>query len=417
MLNFEVNASKIINVQKLTNMPFDENWTFHWYACRDKECIENDNSFYKVNGQFVDTNQEIWMYNSSAEYTFLESNSPNEPFYIWVAVNKNNGDDICYYFTEVRVFGSNCDYKINFEDIDCLRPGIENKQIRLTLCTSIQNLTAIRLSVSNNSVISFNRQNEKNRNSVTVDLINVSPTVDMSGILATKFGCCRDYPLCYEFQTEINTSRNGGYGRIEFVLIDENGDDIQGCIPVYEFFIQPLFTPQIECRSNMNVLLCHETDLPVCQCVNNVRFDKEKYFISSTLDLTLFFPILHKLRFVYSVGVFTNEDETICFNNTSCYQNDTLKLENYESQMGWTLKLPGCANVISSNNDLEDLNEFLVIYDIKGTDLIIESDNKTTFVANISRDEINALNEQFKQVNYLVKLKVERIESTCMELK
>jgi len=273
MLNFEINITKKVEITKLINGSIGNNWTFHWYACRDKDCSENDHSFYMVDGLFVDTNQEVWTHNPFAEYKFLEINPPNEPFYIWVAVNKNDGSEICFYFAEIRIFGSPCNDKIKLELLNCLEPGIENEEIIGKLCTTRTNLKAIQLNVSNNSVISFNREDENNRNSVIVNLSNIPTITD---------GCCSNYPLCYQFQVKINTTENGGYGRIEFTLIDDEDKEIEGCFPIYEFFIDPIFIPQIECRSNINELLCHNTNLPVCRCVNDVRIDRDDYFISST---------------------------------------------------------------------------------------------------------------------------------------
>ena len=404
---FEINTPKRVDIQKLINEPINANWTFHWYACKDKLCTENVHNFYTVNGLFVDTNQEVWTHNSFAEYNFLEPNFSNAPYYIWVAVNYNDGSEICYYFTEVRVFGGICDDKINFDKLNCLEPDVENEIIVGTLCTSRSNLKAIRLSVSNNSIISFNRQTENNRNSVTVSLTNVSTELRE---------CCSNYPLCYQFEIEVNTRGNGGYGRIEITLIDEDGNNIQGCIPIYEFFIDPIFTPQIECRSDINSLLCHETDLEVCKCINDIRFDKENYYIKSILDLTLFRPIINKLRFVYSIGIFTDDNEIICFeNNTFCHKEDTFDLDDYHIQAGWTLKLPICPDEILTNNIFPPkLNTFNIIHNIKGSDLVVGSDNRTIFSFDISRDELYTLSHQFKQVNYFVRLSVERMDTDIM---
>ena len=104
MITFELNIPKIAEIQCQIN----KNWTFHWYACKSIDCVDETHDFYTINGELYDIDNEVWTSNSSATFVFSELTPPSKSFYIYVLLDKNDDSEICSYYTEVKVSPQIC---------------------------------------------------------------------------------------------------------------------------------------------------------------------------------------------------------------------------------------------------------------------------------------------------------------------
>jgi hypothetical protein len=330
---------------------------FKWYACKEKNCNEIDNSFYLVKDRNGENIIDEWVIDTQVEFEFFETNTFNQPsFYIHVLIDKNDGEsEICPYSVEIEVIDSRIpDILLDFNELDCLNIISRRANIEITGKLSIKfapRLKQIKLDVPSSNNIEFFGNDKL---STTINLIELETNDDFTN---------------YEFKFNINILTYGK-GNISTSFITQSGS-ILNIQNTYEFFI----IPNLYQHLNNSIT----TTLPwscsnVGKQTNNapLKFESNQT-ITTTLDLKLFSGFLDRFIFIYSIA----EVVTPNFCNT---------------------------------NDLDSISSYKEVVRINGN----QTNGVThTFTATLTPQQLNNLPRPF---TYAVRLEVKRIDTTCSNI-
>jgi len=296
ILQFQLNQSKQITIQQLTNELLNKNWWYKWYACRKNDC--DDNTFYSVKDRNDDDIFDQWVSDTQVEFEFFETNNPNQPcFYINVLVDKNDKkSEPCLYSIEVEVISSRIpEFFLNLNELDCLNISEQTKNLEIKGKLSVRfapRLRQIKLDIINNIKI------------LGSNIINLVKIDEIDNFINYEF----------IFNIDILTY---GKGTINATFITSSGSFLDAQIN-HNFFIIP----------NLQLLLNPTTTLPfTCSSSGNQNNNAPSTFIenqtiTTTLDLELFNGFLYRFMFIYSIA------EVILPN--FCDNNDLDSISSYK---------------------------------------------------------------------------------------
>jgi hypothetical protein len=277
---FQLTQSKTITIRNLTNELFNENWSFQWFACREKNCVQKDNTLYSIKNINGENIIDKWVKDTQVEVEFFEMNTPNNPyFYICVLIDKENGEEPCLYSAEVEVIDSRePEILLDLSELDCLDITGETKNIEINGKLSIKfapKLKEVELNISNQSNILI-------INSTIVDLVETGINSDF---------------IEYEFKFSIDILSYGA-GNLNVRFITQSGSYLN-IEKMYDFFIIP----------DLQQLLNPTTTLPFsCSSDGGVQNNnapstfENNHTITTILDLRLFDGFLNKFVFIYSIA-------------------------------------------------------------------------------------------------------------------